>query len=100
VGPLSLDVGDEDAQPYFIWDIPVTYRELAALLRNPERTTRALWKARVLREARYQDVWKLLELPEVLADYPDIRKHLGRALRFWDSLIEGWRRDGLIPGST
>lgn len=97
--PLSLDLDDPDARPYFLWDEEVTYRELRAKLHDPDLDERALWMARVMREARYQDVWRLLRLADVLAVLPRIRRHLGRSRTFWDWLIEGWRTDGLLPGA-
>jgi hypothetical protein len=53
--------------------------------------------ARVMREARYADVWKLLRLRDVLPLLPRIESHLGRSRAFWQWLIQGWRTDGLLP---
>jgi hypothetical protein len=33
---------------------------------------------------------------EVLANWQLIYRHLGRRRAFWDHLLDGWRRDGLI----
>lgn len=94
---LSTDLDDLDAQPYFVWDHEITYRELRQKLQSDDLDERALWMARILREARYQDVWKLLRLTDVLALWQRIERHLGRSRAFWIWLIEGWRSDGLIP---
>jgi len=83
-------------RPYFIWDIPVTVGEFRERLRHPDPRERSLWMARVMREARYDDVWRFLSLEQVLQHYDLIRRHLGRRRRFWDFLLEGWRDDGLI----
>lgn len=99
MGPLSHDLDRDDAQPYFIWDVAVTMGELRQRLADPDPAIRALWRARVMREARYQDVWKLLSIGDVLADWARIRPHLGRSRRFWDFLLDGWRQDGLLPQS-
>ena len=97
MGELSHDLDRDEVQPYFIWDVPVTVGELKALLRHPDAKTRALWTARVMREARYQDVWRFLTLSEVVAQYPQIEPHLGRARPLWNFLLAGWRDDGLLP---
>lgn len=97
---LSTDLDDPDAQPYFIWDIPVTVRELRELLHHRDEATRALWTGRVLREARYPDVWRFLTLGEVVARFDVVRRHLGRRRPFWEFLIDGWRSDGLLPESA
>ena len=96
--PLSTNLDDPEAQPYFIWDEPTTYAELRRHLRSSDLDERALWMARVMREARYQDVWRLLDLRDVLELLPRIDRHLGRARAFWNWLIEGWRADGLLTG--
>jgi hypothetical protein len=93
---LSTDLDDANAQPYFVWDVPITYAELRRKLQSRDAGERALWMARVMREARYQDVWKLLKLKDVLEMLPRIEKHLGRMREFWRWLIDGWRADGLL----
>lgn len=73
--------------------------ELRQKLQSPDPHERALWMGRVMREARYQDVWKLLRLRDVLEWLPRIEPHLGRSRPFWEWLIRGWKDDGLIPGT-
>jgi hypothetical protein len=94
---LSTDLDDAEAQPYFLWDQSITYRQLREKLRAEDLDERALWIGRVMREARYRDVWRLVRLREVLALLPRIERHLGRSRAFWLWLIDGWRSDGLIP---
>jgi hypothetical protein len=96
VNTLSTDLDDDAAQPYFIWDVPVTLGELKRLLRDPDQSVRALWIARVMREARYEDVWKLVSLEDVLTWFPRAQRHLGRSRRFWEFLLGEWRRRGLV----
>ena len=94
--PLSTDLDDPDARPYFLWSERVTNAELRAKLASPDLDERALWMGRVMREARYRDVWKLLKLRDVLDLLPRIDRHLGRSREFWHWLIDGWRSDGLL----
>ena len=84
-------------RPYFLWDVPITEAELRERLCDPDADTRAQWQARIMREARYEDVWSYLTLAEILRDWSDIRRHLGRRRAFWEYLLEGWRKDGLLP---
>ncbi len=95
--PLSTNLDDPDARPYFLWSEDVTFAELRQKLASPDLDERALWMGRVMREARYQDVWKLLRLRDVLELLPRIDRHLGRSRKFWHWIIEGWRIDGLLP---
>ncbi|MFZ5468843.1 MAG: hypothetical protein ACOZIN_05335 [Myxococcota bacterium] len=84
-------------RPYFIWDVPITEAELRERLKEPDPDTRAQWQAVIMREARFDDVWKYLRLEEILRDWKDIRRHLGRQRAFWEFLLNGWREDGLLP---
>lgn len=86
-----------DRRPYFLWDVPLTEAELRERLRDADPAIRAQWQGRVMREARYDDVWSYLTLQDVLRDWPLIRRHLGRMRGFWDYLLDGWRKDGLLP---
>ncbi len=86
-------------RPYFLWDVPITEAQLRERLRHPDPDTRAQWQAVIMREARYADVWTYLTLDEVLRDWPDIVRHLGRMRGFWEYLLNGWRKDGLLPAA-
>ena len=60
--PLSTDLDDPNAQPYFIWDEEITVAELQRKVQSSDPHERALWMGRIMREARYQDVWRFLRL--------------------------------------
>jgi len=86
-------------RPWFLWDVDVSDAELRARLRDPDPDTRAQWQGRVLREARFREVWDYVTLDEVLRDWEHIRRHLGRMRPFWEFLLRGWRDDGLLPAA-
>lgn len=86
-------------RPYFLWDVDVTDATFRARLRHADPAIRAQWQGRLLREARFDEVWQYVTLDEVLANGPLVRRHLGRERRFWEWLLEGWRRDGLLPAA-
>lgn len=87
------------ARPWFLWDVDVDEETLRARLHHPDPAIRAQWQGAVLREARFDEVFHYLSLDEILRDYARIERHLGRRRRFWQWLIDGWRRDGLLPAS-
>jgi hypothetical protein len=95
--PLSTDLDDPGARPYFLWDEDVTVAELRANLASADPRQRALWMGRVMREARFQDVWKLLCLRDVVALFANIDLYLGRTRAFWHWILDGWRKDGFLP---
>ncbi|MCK6550036.1 hypothetical protein L6R52_29650 [Myxococcota bacterium] len=82
-----------------MWDVDISDEELRVRLRDPDPRVRAQWQGVVLREARFDDVWRYLTLDEVLRDWALVERHLGRRRAFWVFLIEGWRRDGLLPAA-
>lgn len=94
--PLSTDLDDPAAIPYFLWDEPMTVAELHGRLRSasPEEKIRLL--AKLLREARDTDVWKFSSIQVVLRSWPEIAPHLGRRRGFWEFLISRWREEGLL----
>ncbi|HKY34305.1 MAG TPA: hypothetical protein VJN18_00065 [Polyangiaceae bacterium] len=95
----SLDLVSPAAVPYFNWDAPVTNAEVRSALGSGSEDVKLFWIARILREARYPDVWQYLSLTkDVLPRWDVLRARLGRQRPFWEYLITGWRHDGLVPG--
>jgi hypothetical protein len=85
-------------RPYFLWSEGERLSEeaLRAKLCSDDPRERALWMGRVLREARFNDVWRYVSLQQVLADWPLVERHLGRRRAFWQFTLGEWRRLGLI----
>lgn len=94
--PLTKDSSRDDARPYFLWDEDTSIAELRAILRGPDSERRDHLIGKMLREARDVDVWAFVTPEEVARVLPRIGRHLGRRKPFWEFLIEGWRRDGLL----
>ena len=96
--PLTTDLDHDDAVPYFLWDQPMTVRELRERLATASKPERSRLLAKVLREARDPDVWRFTTPESVLAQWQDLAPHLGRRRRFWEFLLRAWQREGLIGG--
>lgn len=94
---ISPDTSDADAVPYFNWDAPVTNSAVRRALAEGTDDDKLFWIARILREARYPDVWRYVSLRrDVLPRWEQLRGRLGRQRAFWEFLIGRWRADGLI----
>jgi hypothetical protein len=95
-GPLSSELDDPSAVPYFLWDEPMTVAELRARLRtaSPPERTRLLGK--ILREARDTDVWTFTSPTEVSRLWSELSRHLGRRRPFWEFLLRRWRDLNLL----
>jgi hypothetical protein len=96
--PLSTDLDDPSAVPYFLWDEPMTVAELKAKLQAspPAESVRLL--AKILREARDTEVWRFVSPHEVARRWVELAPHLGRRRSFWEFLLGRWRAEGLIHG--
>jgi len=53
--------------------------------------------SKVMREARFDEAVGLIPVAELVANYPRLRRNLGRRLAFWDSVMAEWRSLGLVP---
>lgn len=95
---LSTDPRDENAIPYFLWDAPMTVRELRERLRTTSEPERVRLIGTILREARDTDVWEWVTLDEVVRLWPQLQRHLGRRRAFWEFLLSRWRQQGLLHG--
>lgn len=94
--PLSSDLDDPEAFPYFLWDDPMTNRELRDRLRAASPPERMRLLAKILREARDTDVWKYTT-PEAVAEaWSALALHLGRRRAFWEFLLSSWAQQGRI----
>lgn len=93
---LSTDLDDPRAIPYFLWDDPMTVAELKERLAAASAPERIRLLGTILREARDVEVWKFTTPGEVVAQWPDLSRHLGRRRAFWTFLLNAWRREGLL----
>jgi len=94
--PLSSDLGDPEAFPYFLWDDPMTNRELRRRLETASPPERTRLLAKILREARDTDVWKYTTPEAVARSWSALSLHLGRRRGFWEYLLGQWARQGRI----
>src|SRR5262245_6643797 len=94
--PLTLDLSEEDRRPYFLWDEDLSVRELRARLAGPDLHERRRLRGKLLREARDIDVWLFVSPAEVVREFPSVRHRLGRRLAFWEFLLRGWERLGIL----
>jgi hypothetical protein len=79
----SRELESPDAQPYFVWDEPTTVADLRRHLASGDEDERLLWSARILRDARFDDVWRFLSVKDVVAMWPRLAPRLGRRRAFW-----------------
>lgn len=93
---LSTDLTDPTAIPYFLWDEPMTVRDLRARLSGASQPERLRLLAKVLREARDTEVWLFTNPQEVARDWPALAPRLGHRRSFWEFLLSEWERQGRL----
>lgn len=94
--PLSADFTEVDKRPYFLWDEDISIREFKQRLGGDDATERLRMLAKLMREARDTDVWTFITPQEAADAMPLLARKLGRRQAFWEFLIDGWRRHGVI----
>lgn len=93
---MTTDMTRGDRRPYFLWDEDVSIAELHSVLQNGSDYERLRLFGKMLREARDIDVWHFVKPVDVARALPRLGRRLGRRRAFWEFLIEGWRKDGLL----
>ncbi len=96
IGPLSSEMGDPGAVPYFLWDEPMTVAELRARLLRGSRPERIRLLAKILREARDTEVWSFTTPEDVATDWQALAVHLGKRRAFWEFLLRSWVAQGRL----
>ncbi len=90
-------IHDATDRPDFLWDEPLTGDELKKLLEDGSEEERLYYAAKILREARFEEVWDYLSPAFLAAHWEKLRWRLGRKKRFWEFFYSTWHTHGLIP---
>jgi len=82
---------DAQGRPYFLWDLDMTLEAFRALLCDPDADVQAYFAAKLLRQAKPDDVFRFLTLEEIGRLWPRIRGSLGWTGPFWTWLLGEWK---------
>lgn len=86
---------DGQGRPYFLWDVDMTLARFEALLREGDEETRAHLLAKLMRQAKPDDVFQFVTLEQIRASWPRVEYRLGRVRDFWKWWLERW---GVLSG--
>ncbi len=95
---MLTDSDRGEGRPYFLWDDALTWDQLRAILNDPAHPQFAYYLGKALREADFQDIWKLVPVSKVYAHFQEAMPFLGRRREYWNFLFNGWRKLGLLHG--
>lgn len=81
---------DGEGRPYFLWDMDMTLDRFRALLVGGDPAVHAYLAAKLMRQAKPDDVFTFLDLTEIRELWPAIEPHLGRTRAFWTWILDAW----------
>lgn len=82
---------DALGRPYFLWDADMTLSRFEDLLRTGDRATRVYLIAKLMRQAKPDDVFEFVSLANIAELWPDLDRDLGTAESFWRWLLRSWQ---------
>ena len=88
---------DASGRPYFLWDCDLTIGQFRARLRDPDPEVRAYFLAKLMRQAKPDDVFQFVSLADVRSSWPDVVRYLGNSRPFWRWLLDTWQRQTHDP---
>lgn len=92
-----LDISRDDVIPYFMWDYQYTVGQIKEMLANGPESRRLWLIAKIMRDARYSDVWKFISLQDFLEHRERLMQgRLGRKKAFWEFIHSRWIKYGII----
>ncbi len=89
-------IHDPTDRPHFLWDEPLTRDNLKKLLNGDNEEERLYYAAKILREARFEEVWDYLSPAFLSSHWGKLCWRLGRKKRFWEFFYATWHKHGLI----
>ncbi len=85
---------DALGRPYFLWDVDWTDERFRRELAGADDALRVELVAKLMRQAKPDDVFDYVALSEVFRLWEQLRSRLGRREPFWTWLIGRWRDAG------
>jgi hypothetical protein len=82
---------DDARRPYFLWDVDVTVDDFRRRLDDPDPEISSHWLAKLLRQAKPDDVFTFVTRRRIEALWPQVERRLGRSREFWSWILARWR---------
>jgi hypothetical protein len=81
---------DPQGRPYFLWDCEWTDSHFRELLAEPDSDLRAVLLAKLMRQAKPDDVLQYTTEAQIRENWTRILPHLGKSRPFWTWLFGEW----------
>jgi hypothetical protein len=82
---------DARGRPYFLWDLEMTLEAFEQALADENPRTRAYFVAKLMRQAKPDDVFRFLRLEQIKALWPLVAPQLGKTHEMWTWLLRSWK---------
>ena len=83
---------DSKGRPYFLWDCDLTLPQFEARLVDPDPDVRAYFAAKLMRQAKPDDVFLFVTRRAIRELWPRLTRYLGHTRPFWTWLLDTWDR--------
>ena len=88
----TITISSESAhRPYFLWDYNFSEEEVHELLSQQSFEKKKWLIARILEQARFEDVWKYLSVDDIQVALPLIRMS-PKKKEYWNHAIKVWNK--------
>jgi len=87
---------DAQGRPYFLWDCELTLGEFRRRLDDPDPEVRAYLVAKLMRQAKPDDVFLFVHPRAIRELWPRLTRYLGKTRAFWTWLFETWEAQGRV----
>lgn len=81
---------DEHRRPYFLWDVDMTLERFQEQLRGDDEGVRLHLIAKLMRQAKPDDVFTFVRLDEIAARWDSLEPRLGRMREPWAWWLRQW----------
>jgi hypothetical protein len=81
---------DAQGRPYFLWDADLTLAKFCELLASADIDTQTYLIAKLMRQAKPDDVFTFVTLARIREHWPAIAAQLGNKREFWQWLLDAW----------
>jgi hypothetical protein len=82
---------DARGRPYFLWDLEMTLEAFERALADDDPRTRAYFAAKLMRQAKPDDVFRFLRLEQIGALWSLVAPQLGNKREMGTWLLRSWK---------
>ena len=79
---------------YFLWDYDLGEEDVRQILQSGNPLEKGWLITRILEYAKWEDIWRLLTIEEIEANFENLRFRRPQDRDLWRLALERWSEDG------